>query len=219
MNEILITQEPSAPIDIEAISGRVLTVTSPSEVYVPFIGDNGNWWVAGIDSGVTARGESGADADPATVAAIAESAAKAQAAAVQAQAEAAEAVEAARQSMTAAETAAAAADSATEHTIHAADAAAAAKQAAEVVAGHAATAGTRADAAEKAAADALAEAKAALNAAAALPDIVTGTAPCLKTGTFAFTRIYFPRRFAAAPQVVPGVRDLGGLGGLSAWSG
>ena len=44
MSEILITQEPSAPIEIDAIAGRVLTVTRPPEVYVPYIGANGHWW-------------------------------------------------------------------------------------------------------------------------------------------------------------------------------
>ena len=42
MSEILITQEPSAPIEIDAIAGRVLTVTRPPEVYVPYIGANGH---------------------------------------------------------------------------------------------------------------------------------------------------------------------------------
>ena len=59
MSEILITQEPSAPIEIDAIAGRVLTVTSPPEVYLPYIGANGHWWVGGIDSDIPARGEPG----------------------------------------------------------------------------------------------------------------------------------------------------------------
>ena len=163
MTEILVTREPSAPVDIDVVTGRVITVTSPPEVYVPYIGKTGNWWVAGIDSGVAAQvqGTPGKDADPATVAAIAEAAVNTQAAAEQAQAGATEAADAAKQAAEAAE-------------------------------------------------EALFEAKAARNAVAALPDIVTGAAPCLKTGSYAFTRIYFPRRFAAVPQVVPGALDLSG---------
>ena len=45
MSEILITLEPAAPVEIDAVQGRVLTVTSPPEVYVPYIGDNGHWFV------------------------------------------------------------------------------------------------------------------------------------------------------------------------------
>lgn len=59
MSEILITQVPAAPIDIDVITGRVLTVTSPPEVYLPYIGANGHWWVGGIDSDIPARGEPG----------------------------------------------------------------------------------------------------------------------------------------------------------------
>ena len=43
-----------------------------------------------------------------------------------------------------------------------------------------------------------------------MPTVISGRAPCLKTGSFNFTRIYFPRPFATAPVVVPGIYDFGG---------
>ena len=119
MSEILITQEPAAPIEIDITAGRILTVTSPPEIYVPYIGANGHWWVGGIDSGMAARGEpgekgsdglpgkdgargkdgangkdgkDGENADPAIVAAIQEAAAEARAHAAAAEKNAQEAL-------------------------------------------------------------------------------------------------------------------------------
>ena len=43
-----------------------------------------------------------------------------------------------------------------------------------------------------------------------MPTVISGRAPCLKTGSFNFTRIYFPRPFATVPDVVPGIYDFGG---------
>lgn len=40
-----------------------------------------------------------------------------------------------------------------------------------------------------------------------MPTVISGRAPCLKTGSFNFTRIYFPRAFVSTPDVVPGIQD------------
>ena len=172
MSEILITQVPAAPIDIDVITGRVLTVTSPPEVYLPYIGANGHWWVGGIDSDIPARGEpgekgsdglpgkdgangkDGQNTDPAIVAEIQ----------------------------------------------------AAAKQAGT----SAAAAANAAAAAEKKSENALAKAERAAQALADIPATIAGRAPCAKTGSFNFTRIYFPRAFVSTPDVVPGIQDFGG---------
>ena len=172
MSEILITQVPAAPIDIDVITGRVLTVTSPPEVYLPYIGANGHWWVGGIDSDIPARGEpgekgsdglpgkdgangkDGQNTDPAIVAEIQ----------------------------------------------------AAAKQAGT----SAAAAANAAAAAEKKSENALAKAERAAQALADMPATIAGRAPCAKTGSFNFTRIYFPRAFVSTPDVVPGIQDFGG---------
>ena len=160
MSEILITQVPAAPIDIDVITGRVLTVTSPPEVYLPYIGANGHWWVGGIDSDIPARGEpgekgsDGQNADPAIVAEIQ----------------------------------------------------AAAKQAGT----SAAAAANAAAAAEKKSENALAKAERAAQALADMPATIAGRAPCAKTGSFNFTRIYFPRAFVSTPDVVPGIQDFTG---------
>ena len=169
MSEILITQVPAAPIDIDVITGRVLTVTSPPEVYLPYIGANGHWWVGGIDSDIPARGEpgekgsdglpgkdgangkDGQNTDPAIVAEIQ----------------------------------------------------AAAKQAGT----SAAAAANAAAAAEKKSENALAKAERAAQALADMPATIAGRAPCAKTGSFNFTRIYFPRAFVSTPDVVPGIQD------------
>lgn len=166
MSEILITQVPAAPIDIDVITGRVLTVTSPPEVYLPYIGANGHWWVGGIDSDIPARGEpgekgsdglpgkdgangkDGQNTDPAIVAEI---------------------------------------------------------QAAAKQAGTSAAA-----AAEKKSENALAKAERAAQALADMPATIAGRAPCAKTGSFNFTRIYFPRAFVSTPDVVPGIQDFTG---------
>ena len=172
MSEILITQVPAAPIDIDVITGRVLTVTSPPEVYLPYIGANGHWWVGGIDSDIPARGEpgekgsdglpgkdgangkDGQNTDPAIVAEIQ----------------------------------------------------AAAKQAGT----SAAAAANAAAAAEKKSENALAKAERAAQALADMPATIAGRAPCAKTGSFNFTRIYFPRAFVSTPDVVPGIQDFAG---------
>lgn len=172
MSEILITQVPAAPIDIDVITGRVLTVTSPPEVYLPYIGANGHWWVGGIDSDIPARGEpgekgsdglpgkdgangkDGQNTDPAIVAEIQ----------------------------------------------------AAAKQAGT----SAAAAANAAAAAEKKSENALAKAERAAQALADMPATIAGRAPCAKTGSFNFTRIYFPRAFVSTPDVVPGIQDFTG---------
>ena len=52
--------------------------------------------------------------------------------------------------------------------------------------------------------------KPAADAVAAMPAVVSGRAPCLKTGSLNLTRIYFPRPFATVPDVVPGIYDFGG---------
>ena len=172
MSEILITQVPAAPIDIDVITGRVLTVTSPPEVYLPYLGANGHWWVGGIDSDIPARGEpgekgsdglpgkdgangkDGQNTDPAIVAEIQ----------------------------------------------------AAAKQAGT----SAAAAANAAAAAEKKSENALAKAERAAQALADMPATIAGRAPCAKTGSFNFTRIYFPRAFVSTPDVVPGIQDFAG---------
>ena len=171
MSEILITQVPAAPIDIDVITGRVLTVTSPPEVYLPYIGANGHWWVGGIDSDIPARGEpgekgsdglpgkdgangkDGQNTDPAIVAEI---------------------------------------------------------QAAAKQAGTSAAAANAAAAAEKKSENALAKAERAAQALADMPATIAGRAPCAKTGSFNFTRIYFPRAFVSTPDVVPGIQDFAG---------
>ena len=171
MREILITQVPAAPIDIDVITGRVLTVTSPPEVYLPYIGANGHWWVGGIDSDIPARGEpgekgsdglpgkdgangkDGQNTDPAIVAEI---------------------------------------------------------QAAAKQAGTSAAAANAAAAAEKKSENALAKAERAAQALADMPATIAGRAPCAKTGSFNFTRIYFPRAFVSTPDVVPGIQDFTG---------
>ena len=171
MSEILITQVPAAPIDIDVITGRVLTVTSPPEVYLPYIGANGHWRVGGIDSDIPARGEpgekgsdglpgkdgangkDGQNTDPAIVAEI---------------------------------------------------------QAAAKQAGTSAAAANAAAAAEKKSENALAKAERAAQALADIPATIAGRAPCAKTGSFNFTRIYFPRAFVSTPDVVPGIQDFAG---------
>ena len=181
MSEILITQVPAAPIDIDVITGRVLTVTSPPEVYLPYIGANGHWWVGGIDSDIPARGEpgekgsdglpgkdgangkDGQNTDPAIVAEIQ----------------------------------------------------AAAKQAGT----SAAAAANAAAAAEKKSENALAKAERAAQALADMPATIAGRAPCAKTGSFNFTRIYFPRAFVSTPDVVPGIQDFTGTWRVVAMSG
>ncbi len=59
MSEILITQEPSAPIDIDADSRPRAHRHQPARSLLPYIGANGHWWVAGTDSDQPARGEPG----------------------------------------------------------------------------------------------------------------------------------------------------------------
>ena len=60
MNEFVIAIDPPEAVALEIEAGRIVNVPSPPEVYVPYIGENGHWWVAGVDSGRPARGEAGA---------------------------------------------------------------------------------------------------------------------------------------------------------------
>ena len=172
MSEILITQVPAAPIDIDVITGRVLTVTSPPEVYLPYIGANGHWWVGGIDSDIPARGEpgeKGSDGLPGKDGANGK-------------------------------------DGQTTDPAIVAEIQAAAKQAGT----SAAAAANAAAAAEKKSENALAKAERAAQALADMPATIAGRAPCVKTGSFNFTRIYFPRAFVSTPDVVPGIQDFTG---------
>ena len=58
--------------------------------------------------------------------------------------------------------------------------------------------------------NALAKAERAAQALADIPATIAGRAPCAKTGSFNFTRIYFPRAFVSTPDVVPGIQDFTG---------
>ena len=69
---------------------------------------------------------------------------------------------------------------------------------------------SEAEAAEKLSKDALARANYTAQTLANMPTVISGRAPCLKTGSLNLTRIYFPRPFATVPDVVPGIYDFGG---------
>ena len=56
----------------------------------------------------------------------------------------------------------------------------------------------------------MANADSAAQTLADLPATVSGRAPCAKTGSNNFTRIYFPRPFQSVPDVVPGIQDFSG---------
>lgn len=190
MSEILITQEPSAPIEIDAIAGRVLTVTRPPEVYVPYIGANGHWWIAGTDSGQPARGEAGAkgsDGQPGERGQPGEPGERGE--------------RGERGEPGADGTNGQNADPAIVAAIHAA---------AEQAGTDAAAAKNAAEAAEKLSKDTLARADHTAQTLADMPTVISGRAPCLKTGSLNLTRIYFPRPFATVPDVVPGIYDFGG---------
>ena len=243
MNEFVIAIDPPEAVALEIEAGRIVNVPSPPEVYVPYIGENGHWWVAGVDSGRPARGEAGAPGEkgerghpgedvPAEVlAAVQDKSAQAEKSAAAAgeraalseksAADAANAAAAASEGITAARQSAdwaaywaeqareaaaqsqSAATLAAEVAAHAGGDAKAARQAAEASVAHAAQA-------EKSAAAAVVKAEKAADAVAAMPAVVSGRAPCAKTGSFNFTRIYFPRAFVSTPDVVPGIQDFGG---------
>ena len=74
----------------------------------------------------------------------------------------------------------------------------------------AAAAKNAAEAAEKLSKDTLARADHTAQTLADMPTVISGRAPCLKTGSLNLTRIYFPRPFATVPDVVPGIYDFGG---------
>ena len=184
MSEILITQVPAAPIDIDVITGRVLTVTSPPEVYLPYIGANGHWWVGGIDSDIPARGEpgeKGSDGLPGKDGANGKDGLPGK-------------------------DGANGKDGQNTDPAIVAEIQAAAKQAGT----SAAAAANAAAAAEKKSENALAKAERAAQALADMPATIAGRAPCAKTGSFNFTRIYFPRAFVSTPDVVPGIQDFTG---------
>ena len=190
MSEILITQVPAAPIDIDVITGRVLTVTSPPEVYLPYIGANGHWWVGGIDSDIPARGEpgeKGSDGLPGKDGANGKDGA-----------DGTNGKDGARGEK--------GSDGQNADPAIVAEIQAAAKQAGT----SAAAAANAAAAAEKKSENALAKAERAAQALADIPATIAGRAPCAKTGSFNFTRIYFPRAFVSTPDVVPGIQDFAG---------
>ena len=82
--------------------------------------------------------------------------------------------------------------------------------AAEQAGTDAAAAKNAAEAAEKLSKDTLARADHTAQTLADMPTVISGRAPCLKTGSLNLTRIYFPRPFATVPDVVPGIYDFGG---------
>ena len=190
MSEILITQVPAAPIDIDVITGRVLTVTSPPEVYVPYIGANGHWWIAGTDSGQPARGEAGAKGSDGQPGANGQNGKDG--------ADGTNGKDGARGEK--------GSDGQNADPAIVAEIQAAAKQAGT----SAAAAANAAAAAEKKSENALAKAERAAQALADMPATIAGRAPCAKTGSFNFTRIYFPRAFVSTPDVVPGIQDFTG---------
>ena len=222
MNEFVIAIDPPEAVALEIEAGRIVNVPSPPEVYVPYIGENGHWWVAGVDSGRPARGEAGAPCEkgerghpgedvPAEVlAAVQDKSAQAEKSAAAAgeraalseksAADAANAAAAASEGITAARQSA---DWAAYWAEQAREAAAQSQSAATLAAADAAQA-------EKSAAAAVVKAEKAADAVAAMPAVVSGRAPCVKTGSFNFTRIYFPRAFVSTPDVVPGIQDFGG---------
>ena len=222
MNEFVIAIDPPEAVALEIEAGRIVNVPSPPEVYVPYIGENGHWWVAGVDSGRPARGEAGAPGEkgerghpgedvPAEVlAAVQDKSAQAEKSAAAAgeraalseksAADAANAAAAASEGITAARQSA---DWAAYWAEQAREAAAQSQSAATLAAADAAQA-------EKSAAAAVVKAEKAADAVAAMPAVVSGRAPCTKTGSFNFTRIYFPRAFESTPDVVPGIQDFGG---------
>ena len=184
MSEILITQVPAAPIDIDVITGRVLTVTSPPEVYLPYIGANGHWWVGGIDSDIPARGEPGEKGSDGLPGANGQNGKDG--------ADGTNGKDGARGEK--------GSDGQNADPAIVAEIQAAAKQAGT----------SAAAAAEKKSENALAKAERAAQALADIPATIAGRAPCAKTGSFNFTRIYFPRAFVSTPDVVPGIQDFGG---------
>ena len=190
MSEILITQVPAAPIDIDVITGRVLTVTSPPEVYLPYIGANGHWWVGGIDSDIPARGEPGEKGSDGLPGANGQNGKDG--------ADGTNGKDGARGEK--------GSDGQNADPAIVAEIQAAAKQAGT----SAAAAANAAAAAEKKSENALAKAERAAQALADMPATIAGRAPCVKTGSFNFTRIYFPRAFVSTPDVVPGIQDFGG---------
>ena len=190
MSEILITQVPAAPIDIDVITGRVLTVTSPPEVYLPYIGANGHWWVGGIDSDIPARGEPGEKGSDGLPGANGQNGKDG--------ADGTNGKDGARGEK--------GSDGQNADPAIVAEIQAAAKQAGT----SAAAAANAAAAAEKKSENALAKAERAAQALADMPATIAGRAPCAKTGSFNFTRIYFPRAFVSTPDVVPGIQDFGG---------
>ena len=190
MSEILITQVPAAPIDIDVITGRVLTVTSPPEVYLPYIGANGPWWVGGIDSDIPARGEPGEKGSDGLPGANGQNGKDG--------ADGTNGKDGARGEK--------GSDGQNADPAIVAEIQAAAKQAGT----SAAAAANAAAAAEKKSENALAKAERAAQALADMPATIAGRAPCAKTGSFNFTRIYFPRAFVSTPDVVPGIQDFAG---------
>ena len=196
MSEILITLEPSAPIEIDAVAGRVLTVTAPPEVYVPYIGANGHWWIAGTDSGQPARGEPGAPGEPGADGERGERGAPGEKGSDGQPGERGERGLPGERGADGQN-----ADPAIVAATHAA---------AEQAGIDAAAAKNAADAAEKLSKDALAKANSTAQTLAEMPAVVSGRAPCLKTGSFNFTRIYFPRAFESVPDLVPGIHDFAG---------
>ena len=190
MSEILITQVPAAPIDIDVITGRVLTVTSPPEVYLPYIGANGHWWVGGIDSDIPARGEPGEKGSDGLPGANGQNGKDG--------ADGTNGKDGARGEK--------GSDGQNADPAIVAEIQAAATQAGT----SAAAAATAAAAAEKKSENALAKAERAAQALADIPATIAGRAPCAKTGSFNFTRIYFPRAFVSTPDVVPGIQDFTG---------
>ena len=190
MSEILITQVPAAPIDIDVITGRVLTVTSPPEVYLPYIGANGHWWVGGIDSDIPARDEPGKKGSDSLPGANGQNGKDG--------ADGTNGKDGARGEK--------GSDGQNADPAIVAEIQAAAKQAGT----SAAAAANAAAAAEKKSENALAKAERAAQALADIPATIAGRAPCAKTGSFNFTRIYFPRAFVSTPDVVPGIQDFAG---------
>ena len=190
MSEILITQEPAAPIEIDITAGRILTVTSPPEVYLPYIGANGHWWVGGIDSDIPARGEPGEKGSDGLPGANGQNGKDG--------ADGTNGKDGARGEK--------GSDGQNADPAIVAEIQAAAKQAGT----SAAAAANAAAAAEKKSENALAKAERAAQALADMPATIAGRAPCAKTGSFNFTRIYFPRAFVSTPDVVPGIQDFAG---------
>ena len=190
MSEILITQVPAAPIDIDVVNGRVLTVTSPPEVYLPYIGANGHWWVGGIDSDIPARGEPGEKGSDGLPGANGQNGKDG--------ADGTNGKDGARGEK--------GSDGQNADPAIVAEIQAAAKQAGT----SAAAAANAAAAAEKKSENALAKAERAAQALADMPATISGRAPCAKSGSNNFTRIYFPRAFQSVPDVVPGIQDFTG---------